>query len=152
MAPNSSKWLQTAPIGSKWLQMAPNGSKWLEMARNGSKWLQMAPNGSKWLPIAPNGSKRLQMAPNGSKWLQMTPNGIREGRLLAVCGIFFLLFPVSSSFIPFSPFIPVYSLNFTPGVRHWLPWPCFTIWPILHSFRFKFQWLCVQSSRQESPT
>ena len=93
MALNGSKWLQMAPIGSKWLQMTPNDSKWAQMAENGSKWLNMAPNGSKWLQMAQHGSKWLQRAPNDSKWLQMTPNisniSVREGRLLAVCGIFF---------------------------------------------------------------
>ena len=41
--------------------------------------------------MVPYGSKWLRMPPNASKWLQMAPNGVREGRLLAVCGIFFLL-------------------------------------------------------------
>ena len=40
---------------------------------------------------------------------------------------FFPFLSVSSSFIPFPPFIPVYSLNFIPGVWNWLPWPWFTL-------------------------
>ena len=43
----------------------------------------------------------------------------------SVFSVFFLLFfSVSSRFILFSFFLPVYSSNFTPGVQHWLPWPC----------------------------
>jgi hypothetical protein len=70
-------------------------------------------------------------------------------------GGFFLYHPFSSGILVFSsssfsvsprfilfiyPFLPVYSTNLTPGVRHWLPWPCFFVFHFFH-FRGLLQFL-----------
>ena len=56
--------------------------------------------------------------------LNMTKFDSRSSRFFPFVPIysrFFLFLPVSSWFYSF---LPVYSSNITPGVWHWLPWPC----------------------------
>ena len=66
----------------------------------------------------------------------LTTNAIFEWQRFVILAMF-------SSFMLFSPFIPVYSSNLTPGVRHWLPWPCLNIYSNILRGIYSFVWIFV---------
>ena len=59
---------------------------------------------------------------------------------------------VSSSFFLFFPFFhPINSSNLTPGVWHWLPWPCFLVIYKVIFFGFGLIPLCPLKNFQFHP-
>ena len=121
---------------------APNDSKWIQMAPNDSKWLQMAYERANCWSFAAFFSCFFLFLPVSSCFFMFLSVSFNIIQFLPVFGVFFFQFfcffpflPVSSRFIMFSQFLQVYSSNLTPGVRHWLPWPCLSYF--LHAWNLK---------------